>query len=267
MFRSTDLPWATPPGAATTPPPVGGIPEAGRTIVPEPAFVPEGPESAEKEVEASVFEEVLEEDLEFGPAGFAPKPTAGPSTVATVEAAPLAPETPTIPPIGPPSDEATTGAFTAVELEREPTPFATAREEAAFGSTQQRPPALSAETGKAEAFGLGREEITFEPELVVAPEPPRAPAGPPSAPAPPSAPESFADVAPEAGEPNAPPPTASEAAAVAVPVDMVEKIAQRVVAQISERVVREIAWDVIPDLAEALIKQEIERLKAELQKT
>ena len=52
----------------------------------------------------------------------------------------------------------------------------------------------------------------------------------------------------------------------AVPVEMVEKIAQRVVAQISEKVVREIAWEVIPDLAEALIKQEIERLKAELQK-
>jgi hypothetical protein len=53
---------------------------------------------------------------------------------------------------------------------------------------------------------------------------------------------------------------------VAVPVDTVEKIAQRVVAQISEKVVREIAWDVIPDLAEALIKAEIERLKAELQR-
>ena len=49
-------------------------------------------------------------------------------------------------------------------------------------------------------------------------------------------------------------------------VEMVEKIAQRVVAQISEKAVREIAWEVIPDLAEALIKQEIERLKAELQK-
>ena len=46
-------------------------------------------------------------------------------------------------------------------------------------------------------------------------------------------------------------PAPSEAAGVAVPVDMVEKIAQRVVAQISEKVVREIAWEVIPDLAEA----------------
>jgi hypothetical protein len=59
----------------------------------------------------------------------------------------------------------------------------------------------------------------------------------------------------------------SEAAAVSVPVEMVEKIAQRVVAQISEKAVREIAWEVIPDLAEALLEREIERLKAELAKT
>ena len=66
----------------------------------------------------------------------------------------------------------------------------------------------------------------------------------------------------------APAQTASSIAGeVAVPKDMVETIAQRVVAQISEKVVREIAWEVIPDLAEALIKQEIERLKAELQRT
>jgi uncharacterized small protein (DUF1192 family) len=31
--------------------------------------------------------------------------------------------------------------------------------------------------------------------------------------------------------------------------------------------VRQIAWEVIPELAEALIKKEIERLKAELQQT
>jgi hypothetical protein len=57
------------------------------------------------------------------------------------------------------------------------------------------------------------------------------------------------------------------AAEVGVPVDMVEKIAQRVVAQISEKVIREIAWEVIPELAENLIKKEIDRLKAELQQT
>jgi hypothetical protein len=76
---------------------------------------------------------------------------------------------------------------------------------------------------------------------------------------------SFADLAPTpVAEEPAPPSIAAE---VGVPADMVAQIAQRVVAQISERVVRQIAWEVIPDLAEALIKKEIERLKAELQQT
>jgi CheY-like chemotaxis protein len=96
-----------------------------------------------------------------------------------------------------------------------------------------------------------------------APEPPPAPAVPPAPLT--SVPDeiSFQDLTPES-EPEAEPP-ASEAAQVQVPREMVETIAQRVVAQISERVVREVAWEVIPDLAEALIKKEIERLKAELQ--
>jgi hypothetical protein len=64
-----------------------------------------------------------------------------------------------------------------------------------------------------------------------------------------------------------PPPAVSESAEVAVPVDQVAQIAQRVVGQISEKVIREIAWEVIPDLAEALIRKEIERLKAELQQS
>lgn len=54
----------------------------------------------------------------------------------------------------------------------------------------------------------------------------------------------------------------SGAAEVAVPVEMVQQIAQRVISQVSERVIREIAWDVIPALAEKLIKAEIERIKA-----
>jgi CheY-like chemotaxis protein len=86
---------------------------------------------------------------------------------------------------------------------------------------------------------------------------------PPTPPPAPSAPaSSFSDLTPAAA-----PAASSIAGEVAVPKDMVETIAQRVVAQISEKVVREIAWEVIPDLAEALIKQEIERLKAELQRT
>jgi carbon monoxide dehydrogenase subunit G len=74
---------------------------------------------------------------------------------------------------------------------------------------------------------------------------------------------SFADVA-TAIEPEAKPGRPSVSAEVDVPVDMVAQIAQRVVAQVSEKMVERIAWEVIPDLAEALIKREIERLKAEL---
>jgi CheY-like chemotaxis protein len=73
--------------------------------------------------------------------------------------------------------------------------------------------------------------------------------------------------APPANSGIAPPAAAAAASGVSVPVDMVSQIAQRVVAQVSEKVIREIAWEVIPDLAEALIKKEIERLKAELQRT
>jgi hypothetical protein len=79
-------------------------------------------------------------------------------------------------------------------------------------------------------------------------------------------PASFADLTATVRE-VVKPAVSSIAAEVAVPVDMVEKIAQRVVAQISEKVIQQIAWEVIPDLAEAMIKKEIERLKAELQQT
>jgi hypothetical protein len=79
---------------------------------------------------------------------------------------------------------------------------------------------------------------------------------------------SFADVAgDEVLAANTAAGPASVAAEVAVPADMVAQIAQRVVAQISEKVVAQIAWEVIPDLAEAMLKKEIERLKAELQRT
>jgi CheY-like chemotaxis protein len=83
--------------------------------------------------------------------------------------------------------------------------------------------------------------------------------------APPAVESSFAAVASTSAPES--PAVSSLAAEVGVPVDMVEKIAQRVVAQISEKVIREIAWEVIPDLAENLIKKEIDKLKAELQQT
>ncbi len=80
-----------------------------------------------------------------------------------------------------------------------------------------------------------------------------------------SGPDPWADLAAAvaaSGEEPAPP--SSVAGSVTVTPDMVRQIAQRVIAQVSEKVVREIAWEVIPEIAEALIKREIERLKAEL---
>ncbi len=76
----------------------------------------------------------------------------------------------------------------------------------------------------------------------------------------------LAETAPAASTPLSASPLPAAAtlpsAEVAVPVDMVQQIAQRVISQVSERVIREIAWDVIPGLAEQLIKAEIERIKA-----
>ena len=120
----------------------------------------------------------------------------------------------------------------------------------------------------------------FEPVPVPPPPPASAPPPPEAfAPAPPEPvaafdavpppplpePEevSFADIRPEPESQDLPP---SHAAEVAVPMEQVAQIAQRVVAQISERVVREVAWEVIPDLAEMIIRKEIERLRAELEK-
>ncbi len=45
--------------------------------------------------------------------------------------------------------------------------------------------------------------------------------------------------------------------------DTVTKIARLVVEKLSEKVIREIAWEVVPDLAEMLIRQEIEKRKAD----
>ena len=78
MFRAGDLPWnaqpAPPPPApalAATPEPV---PAAAPLREPEPVFVPEAIEAGEVTEEPAVFEEVLEEDLDFGAHGFEPEP-------------------------------------------------------------------------------------------------------------------------------------------------------------------------------------------------
>jgi CheY-like chemotaxis protein len=95
--------------------------------------------------------------------------------------------------------------------------------------------------------------------------PERAPAAPVALkPTPADEELSFEDMSAALPAPSATPARASEAAAVAVPVEMVEQIARRVVAQLSEKVLREIAWEVVPELAEALIKKEIARIRAEM---
>jgi hypothetical protein len=46
-----------------------------------------------------------------------------------------------------------------------------------------------------------------------------------------------------------------QAAAVELPDEIIDAIAQRVMRQMSPEVIREVAWEVIPDLAEILIRQ------------
>ena len=141
-------------------------------------------------------------------------------------------------------DDAGTRAFSAPEL---PSPRTTAPIPPPPRAAAPAPPAAAPSNPGPAHVSSPRWSVT----------PPSTPPPAPSAPA-----SSFSDLTPAAA-----PAASSIAGEVAVPKDMVETIAQRVVAQISEKVVREIAWEVIPDLAEALIKQEIERLKAELQRT
>jgi CheY-like chemotaxis protein len=70
----------------------------------------------------------------------------------------------------------------------------------------------------------------------------------------------------EGDEPGTGPidPSLAAATPTGLSDEMVERVARRVAEIISDRVVREVAWEVVPELAEALIKQEIERLKNEL---
>jgi CheY-like chemotaxis protein len=259
MFKAASVHWQTPP--------------ASMPVSPAPSAAPSPLEVAPPlGAEPPVFEEVIEEYVEFGGA-YEPPPPAYEAPFRPIEAAPSQPA---------PSDVAR--AAETVEIRSSPPssrppasrpPASTPRAPAPSAPTPTAPPpAPPWPTAPAR-------EATPEPAVPAAPLPPPSPApsvapgayAPPfvthvspllAEPAAPPKPDSFADVVPDGPAPAAKP--SSEAAEVAVPVEMVETIAQRVVAQISERVVREIAWDVIPDLAEQLIKAEIERLKAELQR-
>jgi hypothetical protein len=191
-----------------------------------------GVESAQEE---PLFEEVFDEESVKAPSPPSPAATASYSFRAEEE------------------DDTGTRAFSAPDLSP---PRATA--------PVPRPPAPTPPSPAPSHPGFSSPSPAWSPAHAptMAPAPvPTPPPAPPPTPAPAPA-SSFSDLTPPA--PAAPSSVAGE---VQVPKDMVETIAQRVVAQISEKVVREIAWEVIPDLAEALIKQEIERLKAELQRT
>jgi CheY-like chemotaxis protein len=269
MFNAGTVQWQTPPA----PTPFEATPVL----------------EAEPPGEPTVFEEVIEEYVEFGGA-YTPM----------VESAPQAgPEPPPPPPtyvpparpVEPAPLRPAVGVERAAEtVELRPTaPGAPAAVNPPSGSRPpgSRPPASTpraaapnAPAPVASTPAPQVREAEPEPAVRAAPAPAPNPPVAPSAYAPPFVthvaphvpepaappPDSFADLVPDApaAAPSAKPP--SEAAEVKVPVEMVETIAQRVVAQISEKVVREIAWDVIPDLAEQLIKAEIERLKAELQR-
>ena len=279
IFKAHAVQWQVPPAPA---------PAAQAAAAPTPAVaaapVAPAPAAPAVESEPTVFEEVIEEDLEFGQA-YVPPPTPAHGLRAPVEPTPprsepnraaetvgIAPPSssprpaPSAPPASPPPSSRPAAS-------KRPAP-SVPPPAASPGSTptpEPPPPPQAPQTAAvASPWASGRPVPPVwqsEPVSQAAATPRGAAPDPslsaPAAPSPVS--ESFADVAAEVPVPE-PSKAASQAAEVAVPVDTVEKIAQRVVAQISEKVVREIAWDVIPDLAEALIKAEIERLKAELQR-
>ncbi len=274
MFKASELPWnaahvsapvtqPVPPAVAPPPPPARVVP----SFVPESeaAFEPDALDAAEVIEDATVFEEVVEEDLEFEAPGASTLDATG---SADSGATMMFSGSMTLPPAVPAPQESstTTASFGAVEettfSETDFEPEASPAPEPA--TPPPMPPAFFAATPPPRAAEPRRAWTPPSQPALRPAEPPPPPAPPPPSRFERSASPSFADVAPHAAEPAEAP--VSEAAALSVPVDMVEKIAQRVVAQISEKAVREIAWEVIPDLAEALIKQEIERLKAELQK-
>lgn len=275
MFKAGAVQWQAPPAPAPpASPPLAASPPAptpapspspvapsAPTAAAPPAFVPEpGVESAE-------FEEVIEE-VEFGEAYAPGAPLWEPARPGDAEAPP--------PPGRTPERAAGTVDVAPPPASAPPAPSRppSSRPPASAPPASAPPPAEPMPTVAMAPpwFSVGQDAAEPPPKAVPTTPAPAAP--PPATAAPPAAAgepagarppaESFADLA--TGAPSAPPRPPSEAAEVSVPVEMVEKIAQRVVAQVSEKVVREIAWDVIPDLAEALIKAEIERLKAELQR-
>ncbi len=241
------------------------------------------PAVAPQEVEAVQEIETAEEIEPVAATGEIEAPTAAAPAEAASEDFEFEPDTarsgeiqmpPTLPPAAAPKAAEPVEEFSG-EREFDPAELESVTAEPEVINTS--PDAISAP----EELPVAKTEPT--PEVMAVPEPVAPPAPPPppvveapapapvvEAPAPvaaapaPVAPitagafDNLVGTAPQAPAPAAPLPSAE----VAVPVDMVQQIAQRVISQVSERVIREIAWDVIPGLAEKLVKAEIERIKA-----
>jgi hypothetical protein len=274
-----------PPMPSAAPPAPVPMPEPAMTYVSEETPAEEAPLGFADVMDTvppppETFEEPDLEPAAFGAPADEPGPAEDLLDVTPEEQAAL--EQP--PPLPPQSDSSSTVMFQASSaLPWTPPPtLEVPLEERAQASVQS---ALGEASMFEEVF---EEDLSAVPPLQAAPPPPPPPPPPDSTPEPlleepllqepapvaaaatleepepepePEPEDSFGGLAAE------PPPAVSESAEVAVPVDQVAQIAQRVVGQISEKVIREIAWEVIPDLAEALIRKEIERLKAELQQS
>lgn len=66
-----------------------------------------------------------------------------------------------------------------------------------------------------------------------------------------------------AAMPTAPVPAAASVEPPAIPEEMIRAIAEETISRIAREVLERIAWEVIPQLAETMIREEIEKLKAE----
>jgi CheY-like chemotaxis protein len=213
-----------------------------------PVFTDSEPEVMAAQAEPPDFSETLHDPLEGGP-----PPQEGLASELVEEMAAMEEFTPI----------AGTGEVRASgtgEAEFAPNTYVAERELPSTLPPVAPPPAVAPASA---LFELSPQEHEFEPELdaerteaaefMATPEP--LDPGPKIAPG-----AGLAGLATTAS--SVPASSAVPSAEVAVPVDMVQQIAQRVISQVSERVIHEIAWDVIPGLAEKLIKAEIERIKA-----
>lgn len=113
--------------------------------------------------------------------------------------------------------------------------------------------------------------ISFDEPQPAPPVPPVQPAAapvpppaPPIAPAPPAmepVPVVAAAVVPEPIAPPPAPQAAAQAATAAIPDSLSEEQLKQLLSKVSRDVIEKIVWEVVPDLAEAIIREEIRKIK------